>query len=142
MNLCKTSFLKSFWRNCNCSSVNRSENNFDIFFSFLRKTSVCYTSLNKSFVNFFSNICQQCIVSLKFNFFNFHIIYFVDNFSILRRNNLRSIIPINFVTIVNWRIMRSRQHNSCITTQMTNCKRQFWGWTERFEQINIDSIRS
>ena len=84
------------------------------------------------------NHILQCVVELDVLDCDFP--YILDYALVVRRNYLSAIAPVNFVSVVFFRVMRSGDDDSRVAVQVTDCKRQFGRRTQLVEQINLNSI--
>ena len=69
-----------------------------------------------------------------------HRINFCDNFLILRSSDLRTVLPVYFISIVFRRIVACSYHNTCNTAKLSQCKRKFRCRTQSFKTIGFDTI--
>ena len=85
--------------------MDRSENNVQIISPNILIKRVLHTSIYINIILLLSYPFYQIIISIKLNILKFNGIHLFDNRLIIRRDNLRSIIPINLVTVVFRRIV-------------------------------------
>ena len=85
--------------------MDRSENNVQIISPNILIKRVLHTSIYINIILLLAYPFYQIIISIKLNILKFNGIHLFDNRLIIRRDNLRSIIPINLVTIVFRRVV-------------------------------------
>ena len=63
-----------------------------------------------------------------------------DDTCVVRRCYLCAVLPVNLVTVVLRRIVRSRNHNSGDTSEFSKCKRKLGCGTKNIADISLDSV--
>ena len=54
--------------------------------------------------------------------------------------HLSTVFTINLVTVKWSRVVTGSNHDTCETVEVTNCKWQFWSWTEAFKYVRFDTM--
>ena len=125
------------------SSVNRSINNLQIFLT-LDNFRIDRNSMNLTqilVINIFSDNLNQFLIAFKLDISSrSNFVYFIDNSLIVWSKHLSTIVPICFIAIVFFWIMRSSQNNTALASQVTNSKWHFRSRTHIFEQIDFDTV--
>ena len=69
-----------------------------------------------------------------------HLVHLCDRVLIVRCDHLRTIAPISLVSVILFRIVRSRQDDTALATQLTDRIRHLRCRAQALEQINLDAI--
>ena len=101
----------------------------------------CLHHIEVNLVNIFTDDLNQIRVPLELDISSgSDIIHFINDTSIVRSQYLRTIIPVCFVTVVFFRIVRSSQDNTALATEVTDCERHLRSRTHIIKQIYFDAI--
>src|SRR5919202_1543880 len=85
-------------------------------------------------VNFLWNAFKLDIVN-RGNF-----IHLGDDGFVVRGYYLSTVVPIHFVTVILWWVVRSRYDDTTLATQLANGKRELWRWAKSAKQIHFYAI--
>src|SRR5690606_10007331 len=125
MNVGKSGTFQGFRGDGNRGSVDRRKDNLQFFFPYICKGSIRHTGIDEGIVDFLTDDMQQLVVSVEMDFAGLYLSYFLNDLPVLRRHDLTTVIPVNFVTVVFGRIMGSSQDNSGIASQVPHGEREF-----------------
>ena len=147
MDILKTPHLQCTRNKHHTRTVNRSINNLHIFLvsDSFRIDRNGFNLFQIRFINVFADNLNQTgsRITPEFNVGSrSYLIHFIDNSFIMRCQYLCTIIPISLVTVIFFRIMRSCQNNTALTTEVTDSKRHFRSRAHIFEQIYFDTVSS
>ena len=128
---------------CNTCTMDRREHNFQILIASntIRRKEKSFQFFEIYTIHIFPDNLDKFRTSLKLNLFRaFDFLYLIDYINIVWSNNLRTIIPICFVAIIFFRVVRSSKNNTTLATKMTNSKRNLWSRTKALKQIHFNTI--
>ena len=124
-------------------TVNRSINDLHILMTgdSFRINRNCLHHIEVNLVNIFTDDLNQIRVPLELDISSgSDIIHFINDTSIVRSQYLRTVIPVCFVTVVFFRIVRSSQNDTALATEVTDCERHLRSRTHIIKQIYFDAI--
>ena len=91
-------------------------------------------------VYLFTDGLDKFFVSVELNIFDFHFVYFVDDSSVVRCQDLCAVFPISLVSVVFFGIMRGRNVHTCLTMQVSDGERTLRRGAHIIENVGFDAI--
>ena len=58
----------------------------------------------------------------------------------MRGDHLRAVVPIGFVAVVFFRVVRCSDDHTALASEMADCKRHFRSRAARVEEIHLDAV--
>ena len=117
-NIGKTIFFQRTWNKFHACTMNRSVHNFQVAVALnsFRRQRKCFDGFDKGFVNFLADNFNQFRTTFKLNVIHLDIHNFIDYICVVWSNHLSTIVPVSFVTVIFFRIVRSSKNNTTLTT--------------------------
>ena len=70
-----------------------------------------------------------------------HGIHLIDDLRVLRRRNLRSVVPVNLISVVLCGVVARRHDDTCDASEFSHGKGKFRRRTKRFKTVCLDPVR-